>query len=471
MQPNILAMQPNNLATQPNILLIHADQHRLDCVHGVTGIACAQPLLRTPGLARIAGEGVAFSHAFTPIAICSPARASLMTGAWPTTHGCQTIPHCCEWFASARADLPVLTTLLAGAGYDIGWVGKFHSEVAGGPEQHGVRRFVSAAGYGKWREGRGIAPQARGNGWFGEWDEGITAGEHTLAWQAGEVIEMLRTRDRGRPMFLRWDPPEPHLPNRPPAEMRGTFPEDRIVPWAGFGDSLAGKPPAQKRTRQRWGTDGWDWENWRPIVARYLADVTLLDRQVGRLLDALDAEGIAEQTLVIYSCDHGDMCGSHGMMDKHYCMYDDIMRVPLLMRWPGRVRAGRVCGSFVCNELDIARTLLTAAGASVPKSFVGGDLVALANGREPNPRPDIYAQYFGTQQGLYSSRMLRTREHKYVFNPAGVDELYDVVADPGELVNLADRPGHAELLRRLRERMGEWMKQVRDPLSAPLYQW
>jgi arylsulfatase A-like enzyme len=226
---------------------------------------------------------------------------------------------------------------------------------------------------------------------------------------------------------------------------------------------LTNKPPAQRRQLGIWGIENWPWEKWAPVVARYFAIITEMDAHIGRLLDRLGQLGRLDDTLVIYTTDHGDFCGGHGMMDKHFSMYDDILRVPLLMRWPGRLPAGLACDGFVSHELDIARTLLEIAGIEPPATFCGHDLVTLANGRLAS-RPDIFAQYFGTESGLYSQRMVRDRRFKYVFNPTAFDEFYDLAADPGEITNRIDDPASRDEIARLRRRMADWMREVRDPL-------
>jgi arylsulfatase A-like enzyme len=459
------------MSDAPPILLIHADQHRFDTV------AChGHPLVQTPNLDRLAAEGADFTHAFTPHPVCSPARACLMTGIWSSVHKCITPPGT-EAFQRADPALPIFTDLLAERGYRIANVGKYGQEVAGIPTDHGAETFLPYYDYRKWRAEQGLLPEPRTNGWFGEIDPHITPEQSPLAWQCDRTLELLEDfaatyRSEERPFLLRWDPPEPHLPNIIPASLADLYPPENISPWPGFPDPLTGKPPVQKRTRQRWGTDEWTWEQWQPIVSRYMAIITLLDVQVGRLLEALDRLGLADETLVVYTCDHGDMCGAHGMMDKHFVAYEDIMRVPFFLRWPGRIAPGTVCDVFVSSEIDLARTLLSAAGIDAPSSFVGRDLVAEANGTtEIPPRPDIFAQYMGTYQALYSLRMLRNRRYKYIFHPAAFDELYDLETDPGEMTNLVEDPVHAETLHQMRIRMAEWMTGINDPLSPPLYLW
>jgi arylsulfatase A-like enzyme len=193
--------------------------------------------------------------------------------------------------------------------------------------------------------------------------------------------------------------------------------------------------------------------------------VSLLDAQIGRILDRLDELGIAEDTLVVYTTDHGDMCGDHRMIDKHYIMYDGVVRVPLLARWPARASAGRVCDSFVTNAMDLPSTFCDAAGLEAPGTFRGSSLVPLMTGDEPTDgRDDIYCAYHGNQFGLYSQRMVRDRRWKYVWNPTAEDELYDLASDPGELRNLATQADHSEELARLRRRLVGWMEQTRDRL-------
>ena len=447
---------------RPNILLIHSDQHRYDCI-GAHGHA----LVQTPHLDRLAREGADFCHAFSTIPICSPARASLLTGAWPTTHGCLCIPGT-EIYRPAKRELPVLTQLLAQNGYSTGWVGKFHGEVEGGPTDWGVEDYIGSWPYKKWREEQGLPPEPASKAWFGEVDDAISPSQSGLAWQTDRVLEMLEARTEGAksgetPFFLRFDPPEPHLPCRPPLELAQLYDAAPIAPWPSFPDSLEGKPQALKNYRAAWGLDEWSWEKWAPIMRNYLAVITHLDAQIGRILSALENRGLLDETLIIYSTDHGDFCGGHGAIDKHFSMSDDVMRVPLLLRWPEKIPSGARPQAFCSNEIDIARTILGAAQIEAPPSFVGCNLVELARGK--TGRDDIFAQYFGTHCGLFSQRMVREVRWKYVFNPTDRDELYDLQTDAGELRNLAQNPEFASEKRRLKARLWEWMQSTQDPLA------
>ena len=440
----------------PNILFVHSDQHRFDTL-GANG----HPLVRTPHLDRLAREGINFSHAFSTIPICCPARASLMTGSWPSQHGCVCNPGT-TIYRPARPDLPVLTDLLKTAGYRIGWIGRFHREVAGSPTDYGVDDYVPAADYNTWRKAQGI-PSVESD-YFGCVDERCPPDQTRLAWQADGIIRRLNDAARDRtPFFLRWDPSEPHLPCRPTKCFADLYAPDTIPPWPSWPDPMEHKPPVQRRQRRIWNIEDWPWERWQPVVARYLAVISELDHHLGRILHRLDELGLAGNTLVIYTPDHGDFCGGHGLIDKHYAMYDDIMHVPLLIRWPDRISPGRVSDAFVSNEIDVARTLLSAAGVTPPASFVGQDLVAVGRG-DAIGRDDLLGQYFGGETGGYDARMIRDRRFKFVYNPTSIDELYDLERDPGERDNRIDDQALDAERRRLVDRLQGWMAQVGDPL-------
>jgi arylsulfatase A-like enzyme len=442
--------------SRPNLLLILADQHRFDCV-GVNG----HPLLRTPALDRLAREGVNFTHAFTPIPVCAPARTSLLTGAWPAAHGnianagTEVVPPCV-------LTLPTVNGQLRDAGYYIAHVGKWQVLPHEGPQTYGCHDFVPQSRYTEWRAAQGLPPRPSTNGYFGETDPGITADQSALAWGADQTIALLRgAAQSDRPFFIRWDPSEPHLPNIVPEPYASQYPPSAVMPWPSFPDSLDGKPYIQRKQRRTWGIEHWSWDDWAPVVGRYLGEVALLDSQVGRILATLDALGLSADTLVVYSSDHGDLCGAHGMIDKHYVMYDDLLRVPLLVRWPGVLPAGETCSAFISSALDIAYTLCAAAGIAAPPTFSGRNLV------EEMARPsrqDIFAAYYGNQMGLFSQRMVRDGRWKLVWNATAEDELYDLDSDPTELNNLAAAPGCAEEQRRLRLRLHDWMEHTGDNL-------
>ncbi len=442
-----------------NLLLVHSDQHRYDCIraHGMRE-------LQTPNLDRLCAEGTTFSRAYSTIPICTPARASLLTGAWPHEHGAFCIPSS-ELNRAARRERPTFFTELKSAGYRTGWVGKYHGELESpepGPAD-GVDAFHPLWHYQKEREARSLQPIPKPHGLFGDEDSSSPADFSPLAWQADRVIDLLQ-QPTDQPFCIRWDPPEPHLPCNPVSEFASRYNAADIPPWQSFPDPQQGKPAAQKRQKRIWGLEDWTWEQWQPVVRLYYGIITELDHHLGRVLDTLDRLGLAEDTLVMYSTDHGDYCGGHGQLDKHFNMYDDVTRVPLIVRLPGRVPAGHTCPAFASNELDIARTLLEAAGLTPSDSFVGENLVGMANGTAP--REVITSQYFGTESGAYSMRMIRDERYKFVYHPVGdIHEFYDLALDPGELENRIGDPALAADITRLKVRLWDEMNAQGDRLA------
>ena len=455
--------------TRPNILLVHSDQHRFDCV-GVNG----HPFLKTPNMDRLAAEGMNFTHAFCPIPLCTPERVSLLNGQWPTEHLCIA-----NWDTEAPRPprpAPTFSQALRDAGYFLAYVAKWHVDQEKDPLHYGFNEYVPEGQYFKWRKDEGLPPYPRTARWFGEPDPHIRPEDSKLAWGADHIIRILESC--ARPFFIRWDPTEPHLPNVVPEPFCSMYPPSQIPPWPSFPDPLLGKPYIQAQQRRTWKLDKWTWEQWAPIVGRYLGEISLMDAQLGRILDALDRLGLAENTLVIYTTDHGDMCGGHGMIDKHFIMYDDVTRVPLMMRWPGRIPPGATCDAFLAHAIDLASTFCDVAGAPIPNTFRGQSLLPLATCHSPlTPRPsplvprpcrqDIFSMYHGNQFGLYSQRMVRDRRWKYVWNATAEDELYDLASDPAELHNRATDPSCTADLNRLRHRLIAWMEETKDKLLNP----
>ena len=441
------------------MLLILVDQHRFDCV-GANG----HPLLRTPHLDALAASGTNFTHAYTPIPLCVPARNCLVYGQWSFRHGVLANPGT-EAGRPSPVDVPTVPELLADAGYRLGHVGKWHVDHERGPDAYGFELSVPEEDYWAWREEQGYGPRTMSGNWFGEVDSQIPAEASRPAWGADRTIELLTELSRGSAsFFMMWTPSEPHLPNMVPPPFADMYDPADILPWPSFPDPLEGKPYIQRQQRRTWRIDDWTWEDWAPVVSRYLGEVSLLDQQVGRILAAVEKLGLAEDTVVVYTTDHGDMCGAHGMIDKHYVMYDDVVRVPLIVRWAGMGDGGRVCRSFVTHALDLAATFCDIAGVPIPETFQGESLRPLVCGNLADPREDIFSVYHGAQFGLYSQRMLRDQRWKYIWNPTAEDELYDLQEDPGELRNLAYEPEAASELTRLRGRVVEWMAETGDPL-------
>ncbi len=290
-------------------------------------------------------------------------------------------------------------------------------------------------------------------------------------WYADKAIELIRGfASEGKPWHLALNFDEPHLPCYPTPDFARLYSPAQIPEWGSFHDTFENKPYIQQQQILTWGLENLGWPEWSQYVALYLAMVSQVDDAVGHLLNALDAMGLAESTMVIYSTDHGDACGSHRLIDKHYNMYDDVMRVPLIIRWPGVAQSGLESEAFVCNGLDLAATIPEAAGLPVPQGYQGRSLMPLLAGETPADWPqDVVATYNGQQFGLFTQRMLRNKNYKYIWNLTDVDEFYDLEGDPWELSNRIDAPEYRQTIAAMRLRLWERLKQDGDRILNP--QW
>lgn len=450
---------------RPNVLLIVSDQHRLDCV----GASQDYPV-STPNIDALARDGAWFGSAFTPIPLCTPARQSLLTGVraestgglWNYDLGSRISPLDPREYAWPRE--------LHEAGYRSQYIGKWHVHPDNGPTTFGYDSWIPLEAYDEWREER-YPGDALPNDWFGSVDTVPTPDSRTH-WMADRASDFItEAAATGEPWHLRVDFLEPHLPCLPSPEFAARYSADSIPEWRDFADPLTGKPYIQQQQLVNWGVDGWTWEQWAPIVARYYAIVEQLDDALGRMLATLEQSGQASETLVVYTTDHGDLGGSRGMMDKHYVMYDSVVRVPLVMRWPDRIPAGTRSDAFAYNMLDLPPTIAAAAGIAGPPRSHGTALFddregTLAPSASADAREHVVATYNGQQFGLFTQRMLRTREWKYVWNPTDIDELYHLSDDPEELTNLVAAPVANEVLPELRARLYHQLRVDGDSFVA-----
>ncbi len=456
---------------RPNVLMVVADQERAD-VLGCYGGPC-----RTPAIDALAAQGVRFETCLAPTAICSPTRASFLTGLYPHGHGILNNTHEPD---ALRVELaPGVVTwpgLLRDAGYRLGYVGKWHVG-RGGPQDVGFHDVVAARDVVAGSNDEAIVESEPAL------DDPVHArspnGRLLIAGVDPRPVEETETRRDAdaaigllrryagleQPFALRLDFEGPHHPYMPPREYADLYDPAAIQPWPNFDEDGAGKPAAQARLLEQRGVAGWTWDDWRPVVARYFGFVSYIDFEIGRVLAALEEVGLAGTTVVIHTADHGDMTGSHGgQFNKGPLMYDEVCRVPLIVRDP-RSAARGVCRSPVGSPATMP-TILDFAGVPVPPGLHVASLrSALADPAGAPSDGAAHAEYHGDEWGLYSMRMIRTISAKYVYSPHGTDELYDLEADPHERVNRVADPAYASLRRDLRRRLRDWMLETDDPLG------
>lgn len=449
----------DEMSANPNILLILSDQQRYDCI----GYSGNYPV-NTPNTDRLAAEGIWFTNAFTPIPVCCPARQSMLAGKRPEAFGAL-------WNYNNGLRVSALEPShynwvkdLSEHGYNTGHIGKWSINPEYTPREFGFKEYVSDKEYEVFR--REKYPEIKYyNGFFGENDPTPLEDARTH-WLAGKAVQMIKDYSRkDAPWAVCLDFPEPHLPCRPSDHFAYMYRPEHIPVWRNFEDSFIDKPYIQRQQLYSWNIENYTWEDWAPIVARYYGVVSQVDDAIGRVLNALDELGISDNTVVIYSSDHGDMCGSHRMMDKHYVLYDDIVRVPLAIRWPGRVKAGLKCSEFICHSLDLPPTILEIAGIGIRDFFQGRSLLPFMKGESVHDwRKEVVSTYNGQQFGLYTQRMIRDKKWKYIWNTTDVDELYNLEEDPGELLNLVKDEKNSGLLVELRRRLYEELVKDGDGL-------
>jgi len=419
---------------RPNILFIFSDDHAERAVS-----AYGSQVNRTPHIDRLATSGARFANSFVTNSICTPSRATLLTGQYSHTNGVPVFNR----FDGSR---PHVATLLREAGYHTGVVGKWHL----GAEPTGFDRWIVLPGQGDYRDPRFLVPG------------------HTLTVQghASEVItdlgiEFLKTRPADRPFFLMLHHKAPHRHWEPDERNAARFAGAEFPEPATLRDDYATRPAALPENKQTIARDlgardlkqdppdglaGDELLKWkyRRFMQDYLACVQGVDDSVGRMLDFLDEAGLADDTVVIYTTDNGWYMGEHGLYDKRF-MYEPGLRTPLVARGPG-VKAGVVPPQFVAN-IDLAPTFLDLAGLPVPDWMQGRSLVPLLRGESPADwRTSVYYRYYH-DPGDHDTRAhygVRTATHKLIhYWRKDLWEMYDLGADPHELHNLLFDPAEA----------------------------
>ena len=446
-------------ARQPNILFIEVDQHRYDCTE------MTSDAVRTPHLDRLARQGTQFSNAYCPIPTSCPARQCLLSGLWPEQHH-----GLWNWDITLKApefDAPTWSEALAAQGrYKLGYVGKWHVHPEKTPLDYGFDDYIPEKGpYDEWRKSHQLPAfvNFHDGPYFGGYDP-VGKDSTKTHWLARQAIALIREyAESGQPWLVRLEFSEPHLPCFPAKEFFDRYDPDAIPAWANFSEDFTDKPYIQEQQLYNWGIEDFTWDNWKEYVRRYYAMITQVDDAVGLVLKELKKSGLDKNTLVIYTSDHGDACGSHRMIDKHYVLYDEEVRVPLVMRWPGVIRKGIMDKRFIISALDLAATIAEVTGLDFPTQ--GQSLLPLFSG-DPIPWRDCaFSNYNGQQFGLVTQRMIRTEHTKYVWNLTDVDELYDLDADPAELHNLIHDPAYAPILAELRKRLYESLLERKDPIA------
>ena len=440
------------LAQQRNVVFILADDHRYDAMSFM-----GHPIVETPGIDRIAARGVHLKNAFVTTALCSPSRATILTGLYAHQHK----------VVDNNTPVPAGTTFfpqyLQRAGYQTALVGKWHMGGDVGP-QPGFDHWVSLTANG----GQGsYLPSADGLNVDGKMvpQKGYITDELT-----DYALDWLKRRDRTRPFFLYLSHKGVHndyvaatrSSDFIPAERhRGKFASRTFTP-----PKSQSYPPEQEALRPRWVRD--QRNSWHGVdfpyhgtldvgyfFKRYAETLLAVDESVGRVLDYLQSEKLLDSTLVIYMGDNGFAFGEHGLIDKRTA-YEESMRVPMVMQCPELFPGGRTVDAVVAN-LDVAPTILSVAGLTPPAEMVGKSLIPLARGERVPWRTELLYEYYWERNFPQTPTTFALRADRYKFiryhGLWEIDELFDLQADPLEMTNLAYAPEHAERARQMSARL------------------
>ncbi len=451
-----------HVANQPNILWICTDQQRADTIG-----ALGNKFVRTPHINALASQGTAFTSAYCQSPVCTPSRASFLTGRYPRTTRCrqngQAIP----------STEKLISRLLADAGYTCGLAGKLHLATCA----NGVVEKRIDDGYKVFHWSHHPQPDWPENAytqWLTQqgqtWDtlykgqstryikEGIPAEYSQTTWCANMAIDFIK-KQKGSPWFFSYNCFAPHHPFDPPADYLARY-NPKNLPTPKYKPNEANSKTTYQRLDSEFAhsdpnsyhvaamTD----HDKQQVTAAYYAMVDLIDYNVGRMVAALNETEQLNNTIVIFMSDHGEMLGDHGIYLKGPHFYEEAVKVPLIFSWPGQFKTGlKVDG--LTELIDITPTLLDAAGLSIPQFIQGKTLLPILSGKA-NPdhhRNSVFSEYYNAWSHKHSyGTMHRTNSHKMiVYHGTDQGELYDLDKDPDEFNNLWDVEKYSELKTQL----------------------
>ncbi len=483
--------------TSPNIIVITTDQQRTD------SLSCyGSEFTHTPHLDRLADEGVRFDRAYCANQVCTPARASIFTGRHVSRQGAWNVG------MNVPEDEVMISHLLGAAGYRTHYVGKIHFQAFGGTAEqsresmgewdriypewrgpyYGFETVEVAVGHAHWGMAGHYGAWVRSQLSAAEYPEYMRVstdsqhhfgGEaydwplplrlHHSVWTADRTIDFLEREGGERPFLLAVGFPDPHHAHSVPREFQDRVrPEEVPLPDFTPGE-LDDKPPFFRLAHEgRWlesdligdyGIAGqWlgGYADFREVTeeearrgrAYYYSLVRLIDQQMGRILEALDRLGLSENTLVIFTTDHGELLGDHGVWMKGPFSYEQLVRIPMVLRWPAGFAGGRSTEALL-SQVDLAPTALAAAGLPAPGNLDGVNALPLLRGEAQAVRETALVECVDDPRGI-RSKTLVTPGHKLTWY-AGQDygELYDREADPREKVNRWEDSAYLEVRARL----------------------
>ena len=457
---DIKTIAANRHDNRPNIVFILCDDLRWDCM------SCAgHPYLKTPNIDRLANEGVRFKNAFCTTSLCSPSRASILSGLYAHTH------KVLDNFTEFPANLPSFPARLHEEGYETAYIGKWHMGENNDEKRPGFDYFVSHKGQGKYYGTEFNIDGKRQviNGYY----------THIVTDFAIDWIK----RPRNKPFLLMLGHKAPHSFYIPEPKYSNVF-DNVEIKYPDTAFNLEGKPQWIKDRLTTWhGIYGplFEWrknfpdtspegvKDFAAMTRAYWGTILSVDDSVGRIYDTLKQLGILENTIIVFMGDNGLLNGEHGMVDKR-TMHEPSIRIPLIIRYPGLTPTNnpKVIEQMVLT-VDIAPTILELCNAKPLKNIHGKSVVKLVQKGDPKWRTSFFYEYNYEKQFPYTPnvRGVRTDEWKYMHYPHGdgkpdrhLAELYNLKEDPEERFNLINDPKYAPVVKKLQAELKRLMKET-----------
>ncbi|HMP92425.1 MAG TPA: sulfatase [Phnomibacter sp.] len=459
-----------------NIIFILSDDHRYDAM-GFTGRFKG---LETPGLDRLAAEGAVMQNAFVTTSLCSPSRASILTGQYAHTH---TVV---DNDSPLPAGLTFFSQYLQQKNYQTAFIGKWHIGGSGTQPQRGFDHWISFEGQGVYYN-----PRFNING------REVTTTDSTYITDTltGFALNWLKQRDAKRPFMLYLSHKGVHAEFMPARRHRGRYAQmpvqcppsmyltatEQSKSWGisqapATAVNYAGIPQWVRRQRFSWhGVDYMyhGYQQFDGFYRNYLETLLAIDESVANVRQWVVDNGLAENTMIVYMGDNGFSFGEHGLIDKRHA-YEESMRVPMLIWAPGLVRPGTQIGQMV-QGIDIAPTFLALAGLPTPTSMQGQSMLPLLTQAAAVGRTHIFYEYYWELPFPQTPTMfaVRNQRYKYIyyFGVWDTNELYDLQTDPWEMNNLIASKAHETIGRDLRQQLFTWLQQTNGlqiPLKKPV---
>ena len=446
-------------AQQKNIIFIIADDHRYDAM----GFMKKIPWLETPNLDRMAAEGMHVRRAFVTTALCSPSRASVLTGMYAHSH---TVV---DNTAPEPETITYFPQLLQKAGYQTAFFGKWHMGNEGDHPRKGFHHWEGLRGQGEYYN-----PSLNINGKGTQFKDSTYIADLIT----DHAVDWMKQQKKNKPFFVYLSHKGVHAMFQPAKRHKGRYEDKEVVRPPSF--SLTATDQYKKNNipewvkEQRYSWHGVDYMfhgqfDFDTFYKRYLETLLSVDESVGRVMDYLKTNGLEENTLVIYMGDNGFSFGEHGLVDKRHA-YEESMRVPMLARCPSFIKGGSTTDALVQN-IDIAPTLLDYAGVAVPPNMQGRSFLDVLQGQSQTHREKVFYEYYWEYHYPQTPTMfaIRTDRYKYIqyYGLWTQNELYDLQNDPGEMNNLIADPKYTAMTKDFSSQIFDWLEDTHG-MQIPL---